>query len=1024
MRFNLIPKIIFLLLLLLIQPLGYAQDKKKENKKKAAKVGEQIFSGQLKNQDNSPLAGVTVEVQERDRVTTTGEDGKFSIKAEPNDVLIFKKDGYLTEQLVLDATADLNVVLEKAKIDAGEEDDVEIPFGTRKKRQITAAITSIKAEGLPQLPVADVKNVFSGRVSGLYLNQTGTQPGNDGTGFQVRGRSSYNGAGTNTNARALVDGVQREFNDMDQNEIESITVLKDAASLAWYGLRGGNGVVLITTRRGNPTRNSIRFDVQGGVQTPQHIIKPLNSYQFATLYNEALINDGAAPIYDQTDLDAYQNGTDPYRYPNNNYIADYLKKASPVQRYVLSADGGNSNVRYFALLSYYNQGGLFKGTKSDDYDSNIGFKKFNFRGNIDFTVNKNLTITLNAGGRAENRLYPGGNGTENTGANSLLNLLYNTPPNAFPILNEDGSYGGTSQFQTNPLGQIRDRGYLSAIDRVLLASINVKQKLDFWAKGLSANLLFSYDANGTYSSGLNRDYQVYDFTRTTPAVFRNETPLGYRTAQFTNNNRRNEIWAGLDYDRSFGLHTVNASFRGQRFVNASPERLDLRGQGLAARLDYSFKQTYYLSLVAGYSGSENYPRGKRYGFFPAVSAGWVVSEERFLALNPVLSYLKLRASHGSSGNDQIGGNRFPFETFYARNPTGGGYVFGTGFSASNSANESSLGNPDITWETITTTNVGADIRFFNNALSLSTDLYKNRRSNILTVSAIPSILGQNFLVNGGIVDSKGIETALNYDKQMGPFTLSFNGNILLSTDKVIAQNGQTGLPEYQQSIGKVAGGYAVYLSDGFFQNQEQINNSPVQTLAGKEVPGDIKYKDVGGPDGQPDGFIDALDWVRINKRAEPNTYYGFGTTIRFKLIDLSAQFMGVAGRTIITQGLINTGPFALNQESLQRWTPETAATAKYPRLGISDRGNNTAPSDFWLQNADYLKLKFLEVGLNLPQSLATKYRMQSARLYVNAFNPLTFTRLNLDVDPEVPNAGRADDYPYLKTWTIGLSAKF
>ncbi len=804
MNYKFIHPLLFLLLVALLPPAVYAQDDKEAI----------TFFGQLKDKNDQPLAGVTVKVQERDIATTTDSSGKFSIKTVPNDVLIFRKRGYLTVQKVLDATVDakasLDIALDRALTDAGDDDNVEIPFGTRKKRQITTAVSTVKPEQIPLVPVSDLKNVFVGRLPGLYLNQSNTQPGSttDAVGILIRGRSSYNIFNNNTNARVLVDGVQREFGDMDQNEIESITVLKDAAALAWYGLRGGNGVVLVTTKKGSPVRNSIRFDVQGGLQTPHHLIRPLNSYDFATLYNEALRNDGAAPIYDQADLDAYRDGSDPYRYPNNNYISEFLKKSAPVQRYVLSADGGNNNIRYFALLSYFDQDGLFKGTKSADFDSNIGFKRFNFRGNIDFTVNKDLTITLNAGGRAENRLFPGSNGVETNGASTLLSLLYNTPPNAYPILNEDGSYGGsaaqdptnpaTTGFSTNPpnpLGQIRDRGYVSAIDRVLLATLDVRHKLDFVTKGLSANILFSYDANGTYSSGLNKDYEVYDFARATPAVFRNKTPLGYRTAQFSNNNRRNEFWAGLDYDRSFGEHTVNASVRGQRFLSVQPERLDFRNQGLAARVDYGFKQRYFLGVVAGYSGSENYPAGKRYGLFPAVSAGWVISEEYFLRFNPVLSYLKLRASHGSSGNDQIGGNRFPFESFYSRNPNGGGYVFGTGFSASNTASETNLGNPNITWETITTSNVGADFKFLNNALSLSADLFKTRRSDILTFPRIPGIpRSEPGLGERRDYGQPGRGGRAELRQANRPVGVVLQRQYSLRQGRVLAQNGQDGLP--------------------------------------------------------------------------------------------------------------------------------------------------------------------------------------------------------------------------------------
>lgn len=542
------------------------------------KIVSSPFSGRVTDKNKQPLAGASVELQEKNVITITDNDGKFSLVAEPKDVAIIKKEGYLTKQLVLDALADMNVVLDLALTDAGENDNVEIPFGVRKKREITSAISSYRTENLPQAPLSNLINSLAGRISGLYIQQTDNRPGNDNANIFVRGRSSYGSAG----ARVLVDGVLRDFQDMDLNEIESVTVLKDAAALAFYGLRAGHGVVLVTTKKGSALRSSINVDIQGGIQQVDNIIKPLSSFQLANLFNEARINDSTKITYSQAALDAYRTGSDPYRYPVNNFTEDFLSKTSAIQRYVLSAEGGNSTLRYFILLSYFDQGGIIKNAKSEDFNANTGFKRFNFRGNIDFDVNKNLNISLNAGGRSENRLNPG------DGINAFLSALYNTPPLQFPILNENGSYGGHTEYRNNPLAMIKDRGYTSAIDRVLLTSVNARQKLDFWVRGLSASLNFSYDASGTYSAGLNRDYEVYDFSGAAPALFRTKVPLGYRSAAFTNNNRRNELWTGFDYDRIFGNHTVQASIRAQRYVNAAPERLDFRGQGISARADYGY----------------------------------------------------------------------------------------------------------------------------------------------------------------------------------------------------------------------------------------------------------------------------------------------------------------------------------------------------------------------------------------------------------------------------------------------------
>jgi TonB-linked SusC/RagA family outer membrane protein len=982
---------------------------------KADRQTTQLYNGTVVDDNKRPLAGVTVFIQEKAGQLETGTDGEFSIKGSPNDVLILKMSGYLTSVEVLGDNSSLRITLKAAPIEAGEEDNVSIPFAIRKKREVSAAITVVNSDNIPQLPTNDLRNLFSGRISGLYQSQVGTAPGTTSTSLFIR---SINSLQANT-ARIFVDGTERDFADMDISEIESVTVLKDAATLAWYGLRGADGIVMVNTKKGDPTRSYIHFDAQFGLQDATNLIRPLNSYDYAMLYNEATINDGGTSIYNQAALDAYRDNTSPYLFPNNNYVADYLRKVAPIQRYAFSMGGGKRTVRYFASVSYLNQQGFFKGTQTPTYNSNASFKKLNFRGNIDFEATKYLSVSLNAGVRIENRLTPG------TGIGDVIGNIFNTPPNAYPIFNVDGTLGGVSQYQRNITGLLQQSGYVSDQNRVLLATLSIKQKLDFWLPGLSFNALGSYDGVGNYISGLTQSYAVFDLSSATPASFLTANPVEYRTTTYGNNALQNEFWAGFDYEKTIGKHALNASIRGQRFADKAPERLDFRNQGLAGRVGYNYRQRYFAEFTAGYSGSENFAPGKRYGFFPAVSAGWIVSEENFIKTIPVFSYLKLRASYGTAGNGDIGGSRFPFESFYSRNLASGGYSFGSTPAATNSAAESNLGNPNITWETMRILNTGLDARFFNNALGLSVDYYRTHRRDILTDNVFPSLIGQDAgLVNGGTVQSRGLEASAFYTKQLGKLVISFNGNILLSRSKVLEQTGQIGIPEYQQGIGHIAGSQLVFLSDGLFQSQAEINSSPVQTLAGRVVPGDIKYKDVGGPLGIPDGIIDNNDRVRLDKSGLPHTYYGFGGNFRYGIVDLVFQFQGVVGRTLNIQGLVNSGPSSLNQLSLDRYTPANAANAEYPRLGIADRGNNTVVSDFWLRSADYLRLKSLEVGLHLPSRLTSKLGVNTARLYVGALNLFTTNDLGIGVDPEVNNAGRGTTYPYSKTYTLGLSVAF
>lgn len=978
------------------------------------------LTGTVTDASQKALPGVTIEVQEENRRTLTGPDGSFTIEVAAGDILIYSKKGYTTQQKVVGTGADLNVTLAIPKIGGGEDDDIVIPFGTRKKRELNYAATKLDATKLPQLPISNVLNLLGGRIPGLYVKQTTTTPGSESSTLQIRGRSTYN---TGNSPRVLVDGIFRDATELDINEIESVTVLKDAAALTWYGLNAANGVVLINTKKGSSKALTINFTTQLGQQQRGSMIQPLNSFDFATLYNEALTNVGQPALYNGTALDAYKNNSDPFLFPDNNYIGTFMKDAVPVQRHVLTADGGSNRFRYFTMLSYLRQEGIFTPTETADFNSNNLFQRINFRVNLDYEVNKNLTMGLYAGARTGSMREPldGGFG--------LLDDLYNLPPNAFPITNKDGSFGGTSTYRNNPLGRLQERGYVRNLGRSLLVNVNAKQKLNF-IEGLSANVLFSYDATGNYTSGLSKDYEVVDYTGATPVRYRTPATLNYIGANFNNNNQRNEIWAGFDYDRTFGsIHKINASIRGQRSVDAAADRLDFRGQQIAGRVDYSLRDRYFFGFVGSYAGSENFPPGKRYGFFPAFSAGWILSEENFLKNFVKDNYIKLRASYGSMGNGDIGGARLPYRTLY-RAPAAFGYPFGTSFGATVSADLSTAGNPDITWEKLQRANVGLDFTFLKRALSFSVDYFSDERAGILTTPRLPSILGIILTgVNEGVVTSKGWESSLSYDKQFGQFEIGLNANYTYAKNNVVSLNEDQGIPDYQSSIGFNTGTVAVvntkrfYISQGLFKSQAEIDAAPAQKLAGKVVPGDIRYKDVNG-----DNEINSLDAINTNFTDIPHTYYGFGMNFKYKGFQLSGQFQGIAGRTIQIRTIVNSGPSNLNALSFDRWTPATAATAKYPRLAISDRGNNDANSDFWLRPGDFLKLRTVELSYALGEKIGRRLGIADARLFVSGYNLLTFSQLDIDVDPEMPTAGYGSGsgvaYPYTKTISLGLNVRF
>ncbi|RBQ11325.1 SusC/RagA family TonB-linked outer membrane protein [Pedobacter miscanthi] len=992
------------------------------------------ITGKVVDQDKKPLPGVAISIQEdkSNKAVSTATDGTFSIDASSSDVLVFKFVGYGT---ILKPAAEVSkgdVVLTKSLVDAGDDDLVYIPFGVRKRREVTATISTIKAENLPQIPSSSLTNVFTGRLAGLAVYPSGSQqPGYDASSFLVRGRSSYN---SNQEPLVIVDGIERDFTSMDLNEIESVSVLKDAATLAWYGMYGGNGVIYVKTRRGSATSTKVTFDAQAGIQAPLQITAPLDAYSYATLYNEAAINSGGTAVYGPAALQAYQDGSDPIKYPNNNFVRDFIKKVAPTQRYVASVTGGNAFIKYYTVLSAYQQGGLYKGGHSETYDANTDFSRYNLRTNLDLHVNKNLDVALDIGGRITNLTFP------NAGTGTFLTAVYSTPANAFPILNPNGSYGGTSVYQqSNPLAMLQSRGASTDLMRNMIATISARQKMDGILKGLSGEVFYAYDIAGLYRSGFAETYATAVLNADgTYSPFGTASKVNYQGNAFSGNVKKSEFWAGLDYNRTFGKHDIKFSTRVSRANLSSFGSLDVRREGWSNRLSYNFIQRYFVDVTANYSGSENFAPGKRYGFFPAASAGWIISDENFMkGSGNFLDLLKIRGSYGLVGNDAIGSaRRFAFNDFYSRSTTG--YNFGTAFTGVTGTGQLALANPDLTWEKAYKTSIGFDARLFKQSLSISADYFYEDRKDLTTASLLPSLLGQSLIyVNEGEAEYKGFETGVNYNKKIGDVNLNVFGNFTYNVSKILAINEGAGLPSYQKQLGHpissvispaatatTGAGYisTMLISNGIFQSQAEIDASPKQMLSGSVKPGDIKYVDQNG-----DGLINDLDRVRTDFNFVPKAFFGFGASVSVKNFDLNFLFQGTSGRSITIQNLVNSGNANngyLSQFSVDRWTPSNPG-APYPRLLLTDRGNNTANSDFWIRSGDYIRLKNVELGYSLSPAFIKRLKISQLRFYVGGLNLLTFDKLgDLPIDPELPESGYNASYPYMKIYSLGLNLKF
>ncbi len=960
--------------------------------------------------NSSPVERVKVAVLGKDIVTYTNSTGYFVLKCARSSTIILSKSGY--NDVIINATANMgDIQFSPTLINGGVEDVINLSYGEKTRRNITGFVSSIKANSFAQVPMESVNNFLAGKIPGLYIQQTGTTPGNEISTLQIRGRSTFNTANVPI---AIVDGATREFQDIDVNEIESISILKDATSLGWYGLKGGNGVMVISTKRGSIQKMSVQLDVQTGFQMPISLLKPLNSYNYALLYDSANANDGTKLTYSQATIDGYLHDSDHYRFPNNNFHDTFIKPLAFTQRYVLSVKGGNAKFKYLALMGFFNQDGLLNHTKTENYNSNVRFSRLNFRVNLDFEINPNLIASLDVGGRSENRTQPGSN---NLGG--VLNIINNTAPNAYAITNQNGTYGGSSTFQSNPYALLMGNGLTNRLNQIMSSTMRLRQNLDHLLTGFSANLLVTYDAEGIWQNGYQEQHTTHSVSGST---FGTVLPLTYRSSGYLSSFSRNEIWMGLDYNRLFKQnHKIDASFRFQRSQLNLPTNLPYRLEQLVGKVDYSFKDKYYATLVSSYSGSENFAPSKRYGFFPSFGLGWILTEEKFFKPTKFLNYVKLHGSYGIVGNDAIGTSRFPFNNYFNSST---GYAFGTGFSNSLGVAELNIANPNISWENIYQTNVGLEILLLNKSLDLEINYFSDTRKNILTNSILPNLLGQSAgLTNSGSVNSKGFEVSFNYNKKIGALKLGVFGNYTLAINKIIYINEGT-IPVIQSQIGHVVGtpinftSRLMYLNDGLFRDSTQLAAGPKTTYVLKQ--GDIRYKDMNG-----DGQIDTRDEVMTNYTDIPKSYFGFGFNLGYKRFDFSTQFQGALGRTIDINTAVNSGPNNLSSFSFNSWTSSNASTALWPRLSIIARPNNTLPSDYYLRNGDYLKIKTMEIGYSLPFKVKGREGASVLRIYLSGNNIYSWNHLGAyGIDPEYPNAGFDSNYPYLSTYTFGATFKF
>lgn len=900
------------------------------------------------------------------------------------------------------------------RVDTLLQNDInKVAYGMQPKWMTTGAVSSVRGNELKSF-VPNIANMLNGRIPGLVVQQWGCEPGADSPAMNARGVNTY---GSGTGLFIVIDGFQSTeayFQQLTPQEIESITLLKDASATAIYGSKGANGVLLITTKRGTSDKIKINFSIQSGFQQPLRLPEFLGAYDYATLYNEALVNDGKSPFYTPMDLEAYKTGNDPIFHPDVDWYGTILRKAAPITNYNFTASGSNEYFRYFVLLNVLDDRSLYrKAGNVSDFSKNGTYTRYNFRTNIDVKLSKRLQGAITLGGTIEDKTNPGT--SENT--SGMFDLMSSIAPNAFPVYVSTGMYGGNSMY-SNPLGDLMQTGYTSYNGRSLQAIFQLKGDLGFITPGLSVNGAVGFNTYFKSYSKKSRQYARYSVDRDNAdeIIY---TTYGQNTSLAGDESSSSQwrdysLQASLNYNRTFnGLHNIDAIYLGSYndYVVTGTD-LSYKNIAMGGRVTYSYDKRYIGEFSFGYNGTENFPKGHRFGFFPAGSLGWILSNEAFLKGNPILNYLKLRASYGIVGNDNIGGIRYMFDQYY----DGYGYHLGNSNNVQDGLVQGKLANPDVTWEKEKKFNVGFEATLVNK-IDVSFDYFIQKRSNILSqpYRTVPDYLGISRPdINIGKVDNKGLETSIRYNG-IGKKDLTYFAETSLwyAKNKVVYNAEAIQENEYLYGTGRIVGQPFVLEAIGFFKDEDDILKSPTQTFTDVR-PGDIKYKDQN-----KDGKIDSNDYYPIGYTSMPQITLGLHGGITFKGFDMDIFFQGAANRTVYCGGKYyhafqNDGK--ISSIALGRWTPETAETATYPRLSSENNLNNYQASSFWQKNGNFLKLRSLEIGYTLPFQLSRKINLEKVRIFANGTNLFSLDHMDGFTDPETMSG-----YPALRIISFGLS---
>jgi TonB-linked SusC/RagA family outer membrane protein len=974
-------------------------------------------------QSGETLPGVNVMVKGTTVGASTDSEGNYELEAPSlQDTLIFSFVGYQTQEVPIEGRTSIDAALQAQAI-SGEE-MVVVGYGTQKTETVTGSISSIQTEEIKQSPSSNLKVSLAGRLPGLTSIQTTGEPGRDATLMYLRGRGTINGQ----NPLVLVDGVERDLSYIDPNEVADVSILKDASATAVFGVRGANGVILVTTKRGKGGKPEINFSAEYGLQEFTREPNVVNdSYEWALLKNQAAKNDGQPPIYSDYALDQFQQGGNPL-YPTNNWRDILLHDVVPQSRYNLNLSGGagGGSVRYFVNVGMLDQGGQWK-IQQDDYDPSSNLKRYNFRSNVDVDLNESLKAFLNVAGYLEKVNSP------NADANLIFaSLNEQAPVRPGPLTPEGEVMTFTSATQPPPYGYINRSGYRQETRSNVIASFGMEQDLSSIAQGLSAKLMASFDTRSNYRLTGARSYEEWIVNEVSGGEdFRYERLSGENSSLSlstgTDFESKSNFQLFVNYENTFSeKHEITGLLFGQREqLNRPGDNIPFNLIGVSSRLTYNYDSKYFLELNAGYNGSEQFSEGNRFGFLPAISAGWLISGENFLEDNPGITHLKIRGSYGEVGNDQLGGRRFLYLDDIQSG--GGGYSP----SLSGTINENFIGNPNIQWEIAKKINLGLEIGLYDQ-LDITVDLFRERRDNVLVggASSAPILnglpLGALAPTNSGKIENKGYEIVLNYQKAINEdFSILSRLNFNYAHNK-IEDIGEPKRPEdYAYPLraeGFPIGQQFGYITDGYFNSQEEIDSYADYNIGKSPRPGDFIYKDLNG-----DNIIDEKDIAPVGYSSVPEYTFGVSASVNYKNFDLSFLFQGVAN---VSNNVPESGWGVFEQYNFydrhrRAWTSERATAGKsigYPALGLSQSSSEIVPNSFFIERTDYIRLKNVEIGYTLPVDMTGKIGSRKVRLYANGLNLLTWDKMSFkDYDPELAGSLR---YPIYRVVNFGINVAF